>query len=195
MGRYLDVDELKKFAKSDKGDDIATYEDAIGAAQQFLDRATGRYLAVAAVDPTARTYRPHSFRSTMLWIHDCIGTPVVVEDGATLVAGTDYVLLPVNGITTAGEPVPFTSIERLANFWHWDDNKLTVSVTARWGWAAVPPQAKTACMMVAKMILDGRDLKHGLAGLSEFGGVTDRDSRTVTTFVQQYRSHGSWGIA
>lgn len=191
MARYVTADELKKFVKSEKGDDLAAYEDALNHAQQFLDDETDMYIAVASGSATAGSFRPATSQSKVLQIVNCVSITSVVENDTTLTDGTDFVAEPI--AKPVGQARPYTRLRRVGGYWYWDNDKTTVTVTADWGWTAVPPGAKTACIMAAKLYLDGRDLKFGLAGLSEFGGVGDRDAKVVTDFIRDYRA--TWGVA
>lgn len=195
MGRYVTNDEVRAYVKSDRTVDDLIVSDAIAAAEQFLDTSTGRQLVVAGDTASARAYRPGSVNATHLWIHDCAEITSVVEDGLTLTANTQYVAEPLNGLTAAGEARPYSALARVDRYWYWDGPTPTVTVTARWGWTAIPDMAKTACIVAAKMYLDGRDLRSGLVGAADFGGITEREAKTVRDFISQYRGHGAWGIA
>ena len=189
-------DTLRKYVKSSTSYDSEHYLDAIAAAVEFLRTATGRELVVAGDTATARTYRPKTDLSALLWIHDCAEITSVVERGNTLTVLTDYIAEPLNGITAAGEARPFDRLRRASSsVWAWDDERPTVTVTARWGWAAVPQMAKNACVIAAKAYLDNRDLSFGIVGAADFGGITEREAKIVRDFITQYRGPQSWGIA
>lgn len=195
MGRYVDVDDLKKYVKSETSYDEDLYELAILAAERRLDTETGRYIAVAGATATARVYRPTNHRSTMLFIHDCVAITSVVDNGATLTADVDYIAEPLNGLSPSGEARPFDTLRRYSNYWYWDEALPTVTVTARWGWAAIPDMAKTACVIAAKAYLDNRDLSFGIVGAAEFGGITEREAKIVNEFIRQYKNRNGMGIA
>jgi len=187
---------LRTYVKSDTSYDSALYADAIAAATEFLRTATGRYITVADDTATARTYRPDTTMSPVLWIHDCAEITSVVEEGATLTPNVDYVAEPLNGITPAGESRPYDRLRRIGlRAWYWDDETPTVTVTARWGWPAIPQMAKNACVIAAKAYLDNRDLSFGIVGAADFGGITEREAKIVRDFITQYRGPQSWGIA
>jgi hypothetical protein len=192
----IDEDTLRTYVKSDTSYDSALYADAIAGAVEFLRTATGRYIAAADEVATPRSYRPDTTLSSVLRIHDCAEITSVVEQGATLTAHVDYLAEPLNGITPAGESRPYDRLLRLGmRAWYWDEERPTVTVTARWGWPAIPQMAKNACVIAAKAYLDNRDLSFGIVGAADFGGITEREAKIVRDFITQYRGPQSWGIA
>jgi len=192
-GRYLTEEALQAYAHSTAVSDVAEYTAAILTAEQQLDIACQRRFEVAG-NAAARTYRPHR-GSNVLWLDDFVTLTSLVENGVTLVSGTDFVLEPLNNLTAAGETRPYDRAIRYSGNWYTDGPKTTVTVTATFGWAAIPPGAVTACKVLAKAILEGRDIRFGLAGFSEGGGVSEREAKSVRDFVRDYHSHSSWGIA
>lgn len=199
MGRYVEVTELKLFVNSQTISDDGVYEEAIDAATQYLDGETKRTFTLADTtepDPvsTARVYRPDR-GSASLFIHDCVSIVSVVENGVTLTANTDYIAEPLNGMLWSGETRPYNELVRYPGCWYTDGPKATVTVTAVWGWASIPDMAKLACKVAAKAYLDARDVRLGLAALSEQGGVSERESKAVRDFIRHYRGAMSIGIA
>ena len=193
MGRYLSVDELKAYGFSTTVGDRIDYASGIDAAEQQIDNMLQRRIELADT-LTARVFRPVP-GSTVLWLDDFTTLASIVEDGTTLVENTDFVLEPLNGKTPAGGTRPYDRAVKVSGCWYTDGPKATVTVTAAWGWASIPPGAKEACKVLAKAFLDGRDIKSGIVALSEAGGVSEREAKALRDFVRDYRGARSWGIA
>lgn len=193
--RYVSVSTFKDYARVETATaDDTEIEAAINAAEQQLDIACQRRFVVATT-ATARVYAPQTL--TLLRIHDTTTVTAVVNNGVT-VAATDYQLEPVNGLTWAGEPVPYTQI-RLLGTGEWDfgdfDGKASISVTGTWGWAAIPAPIVEACKVLAKDILGNRDVRFGLVAVTEAAGISARTNPIVRTAIDQYRRQEAFGIA
>lgn len=196
MPRYLTVEQVKAYCRSEiPTDDDEWIEAACDAAEMTLDRECGRQFVVAS-GASARVYAPTNYE--VLTIHDAVSISSVVSGGAT-VAAADYQLEPLNGLTIYGESVPYTKIRLLSGSW-WvgtaNDKEATVSVTASWGWSAIPARIEQAALIIAKEIITNRDeVKLGLVGFSDVGGVTARTNPIVRETIQHYRRAEAWGIA
>lgn len=201
--RYLSVVELKDYVRSELVVDDALYEAAINTAEMSIDNALGRKMVV--VDPavsTARSFRPSESTSLyvptgsdVLYIHDAAVIISVVDNGATLVSGTDYQGEPLNGLSAAGEAWPYYRLRRLGACWYQlPSAAAAVTVTARWGWAAIPPQVKESCKIIAKDVFQQRDVRFGLVAVNEAGGIGTRENRVVRDMVQKYGHPNSIGI-
>ena len=195
MGRYVSVDELKAWGFSTTVNDRTDYGSAILAAEQALDNACQRRFIVASAS-SALSFRPETARTDVLWIQDCTTVTSVVEYGTTLTVDVDYVLEPTAAEQWSGETRPYSSIRKASGAsWYSDGPIPRIVVTATWGWAAIPPGAVEACKVAAKAFLDGRDITFGLAGLTEGGGVSEREAKAVRDFVRQYQGHHAIGLA
>lgn len=167
---------------------------ALDAAHQAIDNACARRFAIAS-GSSARVYRPGSTGSRELWIHDCTAISSVVEDGSALGA-TEYQAEPLNGLTWAGESVPYTCLRRTAGLaWWWDHDEPTVTVTATWGWAAIPTPVVEACKILAKDIALTREVQFDVANFGEFGALRVRQNPQVNALLLPYRRAEAVGIA
>jgi hypothetical protein len=195
--RYLTVEQLKAYARNElPTEDDEWFDAAIDAAEATLDRECGRYFAVAGDTATTRRYTPESYQ--LVRIHDAAEV-VSVTSAGSLVSAVDYQLEPVNALTIHGETVPYDRVRLLSGAW-WigsgNREEATVSVTARWGWAAIPPRIEQAALIIAKEIITNRDeVKLGLIGFSDVGGVVARTNPIVRETVAHYRRVESFGIA
>lgn len=195
--RYLPVDDLKAQTRDETTADDPVKLAAINAAETWIDNELQRRMEVVTDGPsglTARVYVPGD--SDVLYIYDCTEVTAVVENGTTLTVDTDYQLEPLNGLSEAGEPRPYYRIKRHGRCWYTDGHKATVSVTARYGWAAIPAEVVEACKIIAQDILANRDTRFGLAGITEVAGIRMRENPAVAKMVEHYRyAYKSFGIA
>lgn len=183
-GRYLTVADWRTWARDEVTADNDEIGAAILAAQQHLDNACGRRFAVAS-GTSARVYTPD--RPQTILIDDCTAITSIVENGSTLNAST-YQAEPLNNLSPGGETVPFDRVNRLSGCWYRDGRKATITVTATWGWAAVPFQIVEACKIVTKANLEVRDARFGLAAILDSGiGISPREVTAVKQAVSQYR--------
>ncbi len=160
MTRYVTVAQLKEYLRNEKPtEDDSFYEDAIETAEMVLDNECQRRFIVATTS-TARLYVPPEC-GTVLRVHDCTAVASISENGSA-VSSSDYQLEPVNALSWSGETVPYQQVRRKAGVvWYSSFEEATVSVTATWGWAAIPPQIIESCKIAAKAVIDGRDLRYG----------------------------------
>jgi hypothetical protein len=195
--RYLPVATFKTWWKTEISAEDSLIEAAINAAEVAIDNATGRKMIVVtsgAPGITTRVYRPDRDTS-VLRLDDFTELSTLTENGNTLTSGTDFVLEPLNNLSTAGETVPYDQATRYNRCWYWDGPKATVSVTARFGWAAIPFEVVESCKIVAADMLSNRDMRNGLVAITEAGGVGSRENLTVRNMIAKYRSRRSWGVA
>ncbi len=186
MPRYLTVEQVKAYHRNEiPTDDDEWIEAAIDAAEATLDQACQRRFVVATT-ATARVYVPNS--CDRLRIHDCTTVTAVSNDGTT-VAGADYQLEPLNGLSWAGESRPYEEIVLKSGWWYVDGREATVSVTATWGWSAIPARIVQAALIVAKNVLLKRDEEK-----LQLIGLSDRDSTIVNEAIAHYRRVEAWGI-
>lgn len=185
MPRYLEVEDYKSWARHDLPTvDNPVIEDAILAAEMSLDNACGRKFIVASAPATARLFWAR-YRSKVVEIDDCTTVTAVTDNGTAV---TTYQLEPLNGRSPSGETVPYTSLRRTTgSSWAWSGDEALVSVTATWGWLAIPYQIREACKALTKAHLDGRDIRAGIAGFTPDGfGLSERETRVVKQAIFDY---------
>jgi hypothetical protein len=187
---YSDFD---LYLRSTTVNDAPLKREALDAAHTATWNALGRRITVAG-SATARVFRPDS-DSRLLWLDDCTSVTSIVENGTTLTVNTDYVLEPLNNLSPSGETVPYYAALRRSTNWYADDVRATVTVTAAWGWTAIPPQVVEMCKLVGKAYLEGRNYALGVVALTEGGAFGVRETKLVKDAIKDYRSHKTWGIA
>ena len=186
------AEAVESYYRSEITADRALVEVACLAVTSVIEQMCQRQFAVAG-SATARTYVPRP-QSTVLRIHDCTSVTTVVENSATLTAGTGYQAEPVQTVSWAGETTPYTQLRRLGGTWYTYEGTGTVVVTAAWGWAAIPDAVTQAAYIGVKEILDAREVRFGIAAVTEFGPTRVRQNPMVAQLLAPYRRVESFGI-
>lgn len=192
--RYLTAELVQAYCRNEiTTDDYEWMQIAGDSAEAFIDDALKRRIEVAGVSASARVYRPNTCER--LRVHDCTEITSVSNYGA-VVPEESYELLPLNGITWAGEPRPYEEIVLTSGSWVELGPRATVTVTAKWGWAEIPQRILQAALVVAKEYVINRDeVKLGLVGFSDVGGVVARTNPIVRDVIKDYRRVEAIGIA
>jgi hypothetical protein len=193
--RYLTVEQIKAYHRNEIPTADDEFIEAAGdSAEAFLDQACQRQFIVAS-SATPRLYAPMG--GQVLNIHDCT-TVTVASNNGSVASASAYQLEPVNGLTWAGETRPYDSIRLLNAIWEEGPYKgqATASITATWGWAAIPARITQAALIIAKEIIVNRDeVKLGLIGFSDVGGVVARTNPIVRDTINHYKRAEAFGIA
>jgi hypothetical protein len=180
MSSYVSLAEFNEYVSDEFGStESPLRQSALDAAERAVNEFCQRSFAVVAADatPTARLFVPSG--TSILRIHDARAVTAVAVSGDTLAAST-YQLEPVT-VSWSGLAQPYEQI-RLLN-WYFPvivPGEATVSVTARWGWAAVPGEVVEATKILAKDILQQRRTMGNLVAAGDFGGVV-----RINTYVRQ----------
>lgn len=183
---WLTIEDLKAYCRNEiPTDEDEHFDEAIDSAVSAVGGEINRPLVVASASPSSRVFRPNRCRRLLL-IDDCVAVSSIVENGATLTVSTDYALEPLNGLDARGETVPYSQVRRFSTDWYTDDDKATVSISARWGWLAIPTQLVTATKIVAKDVLMNRDVKFGIVAVTDAAVFSARSNPTVRTAVDRY---------
>ena len=193
MPDYVTLAEFESYVAAEMGaTDAAHRASALAAAEAAVNQYCQRTFAVVAANatPTARTFVPDG--TPVLRIHDARAVTAVSIDGTALSA-TDYQLEPTT-VSLTGRSEPYCQIRRLYVPWLViTPGYASVSVTARWGWAAVPAEVVEATKILGKDILQQRRTIGNMAQAGDFGGRV-----TMNTYVRQLltplRRAESWGI-
>lgn len=189
---YVDDETLRAYLKVQRVDpaDDALMLAARDAAEGAINDYTGREFIVASGSST-RTFT--SSNGDLLTIPDATSVGLVVVNGTTL--GTDeYQLEPLNGRTSSGRQVPYSRIRRWS-YWIQPGfaGQAMITITANWGWTAIPPQVVEACKILTKDILANRDVNFGIAGFGDYA-VRARANPQVGMLLQPFRSSAAFGI-
>lgn len=189
----LSLEAFKSYLGDELGaDSTADFTTALNATERDIHNYCGRRIFVGAAPATARLFVPNG--TSVARIYDCTSVTVVSDNGTT-VSASDYQLEPVNGLSWAGESVPYDQIRRLSGCWTRDGAKAVLSVTAVWGWAAIPAPVVEACKIVGKDIVLHRGVSFGIAAMTAEGGVRARQAAIVAQLLAPYRRVESFGLA
>lgn len=168
---YITVAELRAYARVDDTDDDTFIADAIAAASRAIDTHCGRQFGVVAA-AEERFYTAAWDRRLCRWIvpiDDLMTTTgLAIKNDGTTDTITTYRLEPRNN-AAKGKPWELLTVGT--------DSAVTpstrqdgISITAAWGWTAVPATVKTACKLQANRFYARRDSPFGVTGSPDTGG-------------------------
>lgn len=187
---YATLSELKAYMfQSLQDTDVydATLTDALASVSREIETHCGRQFNKADT-ATARTYGPGDVFSLRdgQWAEvddfwDLTG--LVIETGGVTWSASDYVLHPRNGILNGQLGWPYWKIFAAAAAF----DSAGLSVTAKWGWAAVPTPVKQACLILASETFQIKDAPFGVAGSDQFGVIRVRDNRMAAAKLAPYQ--------
>lgn len=191
---YANLSELKDRLDLSGDEDNDTLQGALKAASRGIEKLTGRQFNDSGT-ATARVYRPDSHcRVDVDDFHTTAGLVVETDEGDSGVFGSiwtsgQYELYPLNGIVDGETGWPYSKIRAVSNRWFPCGRRATVRVTARWGWAEVPPAVKESCLVAAVEIFKLKDAPFGVGGYTDFGIMRVRDNPFVARMLQPYTRH------
>lgn len=148
-------------------------QDALEAASRGVDRYCGRTFGRTEVaDASTRTFE---VSASGIQTDDFWTTSGLVINGTAWASVTGTILEPLNGIVDGLPGWPYCRITWLS-MWPaafvpaggWCGGVQTIDVTAAWGWAAVPPDVKSATLMLAAEELKLPDTPFGVAGFGDY---------------------------
>jgi hypothetical protein len=168
---YVTFAELKDYAQISDGVDDAVLEQVAGAASRGIERWCRRQFNDAG------TVSPRVFRvtdRTRLQVDDfsTLTGLVVATDTtnngsyATTVANSSFLAWPPSGVLDGVSGYPFSRLDMRTSWWPVFGT--AVQVTARWGWAAVPPEVVQATLIKATRVFRRRYAPDGLIGAGDF---------------------------
>jgi len=144
---------------------------------------------------SARVYRPRNrCLAAVDDFHTTTDLVVAVDSGGDGTyeqtwSAADYQLEPLNGIVSGQSGWPYRRITAMNRWFPTCSKRPSVQVTARWGWTAVPPPVKEACLIMAAEVFKLADAPFGVAGFGEFGAVRVRMNTRAQTLLAPYRLH------
>lgn len=158
---YVTSSEVKAYLRITHSDDDALVAVWATTASRAVDQECGRQFGQVDA-PEARTYEATYDRESRTWsveiddVQDVTGFAVADEASA---AAASWTLLPRNA-PTKGKPYTRLVVPS-AGLW---------TVTARWGWSAVPVPVRNAALLQAARLSARRDSPHGISGSPSEGG-------------------------
>lgn len=179
----VSISDWRVWARADTSPSDTVVQAALDASETLVAERTQRYFVVADA-ATAMTFSPYCAGETVLRIPDCTTVTAVSNDGTTVLAA-DYQLEPGAGFTTRTRPIE--AIRLTSGSWAFEANRRTVSITATWGWLALPYEYVHA----VKLLTD--------ASIGEFNSTGVLAPPKVTAEIAEWlvslRRVESWGIA
>lgn len=194
---YCSLAEVKSRLGKTTSDSDFEINLAIQAAARDIEGFCGRYFWQG---PDTRTYVPED-----LWqqtTDDIVSVTSLTLDfngqgvyDQTWVLGTDFVLEVSErdyNQAASGELRPFTQIRAVNGkffpfiwpFVHMD----RVKVQGTFGWPAVPPMVKQACLLIASDLFKLREAPFGQAGFAEYGVAKSTAEPMIADMLRPYVS-------
>lgn len=165
---YVTVAELKAYLRIGDAIDDIELASAVAAASRAVDQAANRQFGLVAA-PEARRYTARWDRRIQRYVVDIddlmtvTGLTISTADGAI----TGYDFQPVNAGADSFPWLRFVVQTESAIKPSTDQDAVTV--TARFGWTAVPAAVKQATLLQASRFFKRRDAPFGVAGSPEVG--------------------------
>lgn len=155
---YLTLTELKDFLRLNDVIDDALLQVYITAASRAVDRACGGRQFGKVEDPEPRTYPGRWFGEYRRYVFD-------IDDLATVTGSTLDVadLFPRNAVAK-GKVWTQLRMNRSDVTWPSGDAQPSITITALWGWPAVPTAVKLATRLQASRFAARRESPFGVAG-------------------------------
>jgi hypothetical protein len=194
---YVEDGELTDYLRSTIVADEVEIEGARLAAESVVNSYCQRTFTV----PTAATTRTFvASDGYVIVVPDIESTTdlVIIDNGSTIAAAA-YQLEISPGVTgpigVSGRTWPYTQIRRVSGTWWRDsDYEDTLSITARWGWPAIPPEVTLATKLLARDFLLARDTAFGIVQVGDFSRRVAANG-VVETLLSPLRRAESFGIA
>lgn len=186
MTSYVADADLKSFLRIQGGIHDAEVNRAVSTAQAEVDRYCGWGSSGFLPDAAAT---PRLFKTTdRLLLHLNAGfwtaTDLVVktdddDDGVfeTTWSASEYELHPADGRWGGVDGWPYFQIRAVGtrSFPIYGNRRLRAQITAKWGWAACPPDVSTATLLRTAQIFQRRDNREGPQVPTTWTGGHDRD--------------------
>lgn len=154
-------------------DDDGTYVAVLAAASRAVESYCRRQFNKTTV-AVPRRFRPLDWRRLPVDDFHTV-TGLVVDSGGTVWTATDYDPQPWNGIINGQSGWPFFNLFAVNRSW---SQSAAITITAQWGWAAVPAGIKEATLAVAEDMhskAPGKTRSFAIDGYSESFMVGDGD--------------------
>lgn len=180
---YVSVDETRDYCQiEDSIDDLLIAQFVAGAASRAVEAYCRRQFNKETV-ASARRFRPVDWRK--LPVDDFHTTTGLLVDGVAWSAA-DHDPQPLNGFVNGQSGWPYYDLYAVATPWTWSqiDGTTPVTVTAQWGWPAVPEDVRYATLIEAARLFRRRFSPSGLQSVGG-GDFVFRVSTITDPDVQQ----------
>lgn len=175
---YVTLSEFKERISLDPA--MQAHENRIARVLERSSRAVDKVCRrrfYATDTASARRFAPSTSRCSVRVddFHTTTGLVVAVDSGddgtfaTTLTVDVDFELEPVNGVVDGEEGWPFSKIVTAGTLLPRGLRRNSVRVTAKWGWASVPPDVAEATEITASEMLKMHEAPFGvIGGLGDF---------------------------
>lgn len=192
---YCTKDELKAYIEIDHAVTDEAITVAINAASRAIDYHCQRrfYKDTTA---TARTFQTDRTDRALVDCFYSTGSLTIKTDSAdngtfdTTWSASEYELRPTNGVRAGLEGWPYFEIAQASTRqFPCSGRRHRVQVTALWGWNAVPPMVKEACLIWSSRLLKRADSPTGVLGgfADDVIRVSSRIDPDVEMLLAPYR--------
>ncbi len=198
VNAYASTEQLREqFADAGSISDAGILERALNSSSRAIDRYCGRrfYLEAAV---SVRLYRPRE--PDIAWVDDIATTTGLIIKTDPNLDGTwsttwdaaDYLLEPLDaGVAGAGTTAAPHAWWRIAaigtKYFPVSARRVTLQVTARRFWSAIPDEIGQACLLKAAGLVKRKDSPHGIMGFDGFGAVRiTRQDPDVIALLRPY---------
>jgi len=196
---YVALSEMTDYLRSTIVADETDIDAATLAAESAVDAYCGRTFTV----PTAASARTFVVTDPyVISVPDIANiTNLAITDNGTALSASYFQMEIAPGVTgpisVSGRTWPYTLIRRLSGTWYisstGDD---TLSITARWGWAAVPPEVSLATKLLARDFLLARDTApFGIVQVGDFSRRVASNGVVQAVLDPLRRAEVAMGIA
>jgi hypothetical protein len=196
---YVEQSEMTDYLRSTIVADEVDIQAAILAAESTIDAYCGRTFTVPTT-ATARTFVVSD--PYVVNVPDIANTTnLAIVDNGTTISASYFQMEIAPGVTgpisVSGRTWPYTSIRRLSGTWYHDSyGNDSLSITARWGWAAIPPEIPQATKLLARDFLLARDMAFGIMQTGDgFSRLINGNSVVKGLLAPLRRAEVAMGIA
>lgn len=201
---YCDVQDLQDQLDVTTGADDMQLDLAIGAASRAIDTWCGRrfYKDTTASTRYYSATEPWCCEVDDFWTSTGLVVATDTADSGTYdttwTISTHFTLEPVNGIAAGREGWPYTRLvsTHTYSFPPPSMHRNRVSVTAKWGWSAVPEEVKLAAILKAVRLYRRKFSPDGSIGGFELPvvKVSAREDPDVVSLLAPFRKIGAYVV-
>ena len=172
--------KLARPATRDGGSDSAILDALDVASSDILEWCQRDFTVSSGV--SAKVYRQTTNGLLLVDDFSTAAGLVVVDNGTTLTVGTDFYVDPA-----AHPGHAFYRLRFFPGRWPYPSWEPLVSVTADWGWTAVPDAVKRATIMLAADLLAGAGNTFGYVGIDVGAPTRIRANLMVEGLLRSFR--------
>lgn len=193
---YGTLAQLKSRLGITNTNDDVRLQSALDASSGDIEGVVGRQFNDAG-SATARVYYPDS--PTLVRVDDFSTTSGLIlkadygNDGVFEITwlAANYQVEPLNGIVDGQIGWPYNRIRAINQYYPlwWGaigSPRASLEVTARWGWAAVPPPIIEANLIDAEELFKLKDAPYGVAGFGAMGAVRVRANPKIMELLDGF---------